>query len=339
MTDWLKDLTPALRDRVERREVPDWTDPMLATLTHDTFSDPDWIYERKLDGERCLAFRDGGDTRLLSRSRRDLNPTYPELAEAMDRQAPADCVLDGEIVAFSESVTSFSRLQGRMQIRDPDEARDSGIAVYYYLFDILNLDGRDVTALPLRVRKSLLRDALDWDDPLRFTPHRNEEGEAWLEEACRKGWEGLIAKRADSEYVHARSRSWLKFKCVARQEFVVGGWTDPGGERPGFGALLLGTYEGEELRYAGKVGTGFDEETLRDLADRLSSLERKTSPFAGDEAGGEGVHFATPELVVEVAFTEWTDEGRLRHPRYVGRRLDKDPGDVVRERPVEEAAS
>jgi DNA ligase D-like protein (predicted ligase) len=339
VSDWREDLPERLRDRVEQEEVPDWTDPMLATLTHDTFSDPDWIYERKLDGERCLAFRDAGTTRLLSRSRRDLNPTYPEIAEALDRQAPASCVLDGEVVAFSGSVTSFSRLQGRMQIRDPDEARSSGIAVYYYVFDILHLDGRDVTALPLRVRKSLLRNALKWNDPLRFTRHRNEDGEAWLEEACRKGWEGLIAKRADSGYVHSRSRSWLKFKCVARQEFVVGGWTEPGGERQGLGALLLGYYDGHELRYAGKVGTGFDEETLRDLAAGLSSLERKTSPFSADEAGGSGVHFATPKLVVEVAFTEWTDGGKLRHPRYVGRRLDKDPEDVVRERPVEEAAS
>jgi bifunctional non-homologous end joining protein LigD len=339
MSDWLDDLPETMRDRVERQGVPEWTDPMLATLTHETFSDPGWIYERKLDGERCLAFRDDGETSLLSRSQRDLDPTYPEIVEALDRQAPESCVLDGEIVAFSGSVTSFSRLQGRMQIRDADEARSSGIAVYYYLFDILNRDGRDVTGLPLRVRKSLLRGAVRWDDPLRFTRHRNEDGEAWLEEACRKGWEGLIAKRADSGYVHSRSRSWLKFKCVARQELVVGGWTEPGGEREGFGALLLGYYEDDHLRYAGKVGAGFDDETLRDLAHRLASLERKTSPFADDDAGGADVHFATPKLVVEVAFTEWTDAGKLRHPRYVGRRVDKDPEDVVRERPVEEEAS
>ena len=339
MGDWLEDLPKTLRGRVKQEGVPDRTAPMLATLTHDTFSNPNWIYERKLDGERGLAFRNDGTTRLLSRSQRDLNPTYPELAEALDRQAPANSVLDGEVVAFFGSVTSFSRLQDRTQIRDSVEARSSGIAVYYYLFDILNWDGRDVTALPLRVRKSLLRKALKWDDPLRFTRHRNEEGVAWLEEACRKGWEGLIAKCADSEHVHARSRNWLKFKCVARQEFVVGGWTEPGGEREGLGALLLGYYDGDELRYAGKVGTGPDEETLRHLSDRLSALERKTLPFSTDEGGGSGVHFATPKLVVAVAFTEWTDDGKLRHPRYVGRRLDKDPEDVVREQPVEEAES
>ncbi|MGD9388584.1 MAG: non-homologous end-joining DNA ligase [Gammaproteobacteria bacterium] len=315
--------------------MPDWTAPMLATLTKKRFSSPDWIYERKLDGERCLAFRKGRSTRLLSRNQRNLGDTYPELVEALEEQVPSGAILDGEIVAFEGEVTSFARLQQRLGITDPDEARESGVSVYLYLFDILHLGGYDVTALPLRTRKSLLRKWVQFADPLRFTAHRNESGEDYYAEACKKGWEGVIAKRADSPYVHHRSTDWLKFKCVNQQELVIGGYTEPKGSRIGFGALLLGYYEDDELRYAGKVGTGFDDDLLKSLSQRLSSLERKSCPFASEPTGAkQGVHWVTPKLVGEIAFTEWTSDNRLRHPRFLGMRRDKPASKVVREEPA-----
>jgi bifunctional non-homologous end joining protein LigD len=272
--------------------------------------------------------------RLMSRNRKDNSDRYPEVVEAFEAMERDGFIVDGEMVAFEGNVTSFSRLQGRMKIQDADEARQSGIAVHFYVFDILHLDGYDVTGLPLRRRKGVLREALEFDDPIRFTPHRNGDGVAYWKEACRKGWEGVIAKDAVRPYTHGRSKSWLKFKCVHQQELVVGGFTDPKGDRVGFGALLLGFYQDGELRYAGKVGTGWDEETLDELRTRLDRLERETSPFADAEGiPGKGVHWVRPELVGEVGFTEWTEDDRLRHPRWIGERQDKDPEDVVKEEP------
>jgi DNA ligase D-like protein (predicted ligase) len=318
-------------ERLERSDPPDSVRPMLATLTERRFSEPDWIYERKLDGERCMTLRRGSSLRLLSRNSKELNETYPELADALSEQDAESFAVDGEIVAFEGRVTSFSRLQQRMQISDPEEARRSGVKVYYYLFDLLYLGGYDTTGVPLRHRKALLRQALRFADPIRFTAHRNEDGEAYYREACRKGWEGIIAKRADSGYAHTRSRDWLKFKCVNQQEFVVGGYTDPQGERVGFGALLIGYYDEDELKYAGKVGTGYDDETLERLSDRLAAIERKTPAFGEEDLPRNGVHWVTPELVAEVGFTEWTDDGKLRHPRFLGLRRDKQARQVKRE--------
>ena len=186
------------------------------------------------------------------------------------------------------------------------------------------MDGHDVTGVGLLHRKALLRRLLTYRDPLRFTTHRRGAGEAYWREACREGWEGVIAKRADARYEHRRSRLWLKFKCVQQQEFVIGGYTDPQGSRHGFGALLIGYYQGNALVYAGKVGTGFDERTLTDLAARLSALEQRDSPFAGDGTlPRRGVHWVEPMMVAEIGFSEWTREGRLRHPRFLGVRRDK----------------
>lgn len=307
---------------------------MLATLTDERFSSPEWFFERKLDGERCLVFRRKSRVHLLSRNRQDLNNTYPELVEALGRQPCQHFIADGEIVAFERNLTSFSRLQGRIGIKDADEARKSGIKVYLYLFDLIYLDDRDLSALPLRTRKGLLRSQFEFSDPLRFSSHRNEKGEAMYRQACKKGWEGVIAKRADSPYVHSRSHHWLKFKCVNQQELVIAGFTDPGGNRKGFGALLLGYYEQDTLRYAGKVGTGFNERILETLSGKLTALERKSCPYAIEpEDAGSAVHWVRPKLVAEIGFTEWTDAGRLRHPRYLGLREDKAAEDVVREKP------
>jgi bifunctional non-homologous end joining protein LigD len=298
---------------------------MKAVLTDERFSDEGWIFERKLDGIRCIALRDGDPVKLWSRNDLALNARYPEIAEALEGQPAPRFAIDGEVVAFDGAQTSFARLARRGRER---------VAVYLYVFDLLWLDGHDVRPLPLRERKRLLRDALRWHDPIRFTPHRNRDGEAFFREACRKGWEGLIAKRADSPYAsRARSRDWLKLKCEHGQELVIGGYTAPKGSREELGALLLGYFaDGGKLRYAGKVGTGFDRATLHDLAKRLAPLRRESPPFA-DELRERDVTWVTPKLVCEVGFTEWTRDGRLRHPRFLGLREDKAAKDVVREVP------
>ncbi len=333
MASPLDALDDDVRRRLPAQAPPSWLDPMLATLTDEPFSDPDWIFERKLDGERVLIFHDGERVRLRTRNQKDANPPYPELVDAVAAQTFPDVVLDGEIVAFDGNRTSFARLQGRMQQTDPERARATGIAVHCYLFDILHADGRDLRDLPLRTRKKVLRAAVDLDDPLRFTAHRNETGEAYWRTACERGWEGVIAKRADAPYTGARSRDWLKFKCVLEQEFVIGGFTEPQGSRTDFGALLIGYHEDGDLRYAGKVGTGYDHATLADLGSQLRRRERETTPFAQGSLPHKGVRWVTPDLVAQVGFTEWTGDGRLRHPRYLGLRDDKDPAEVVRERP------
>jgi bifunctional non-homologous end joining protein LigD len=306
--------------------------PMKAVLVDAPFSDPGWLFERKLDGIRCGAIRRGGGVRLQSRTGEPLNPSYPELVEALEDGGP-DAVADGEIVAFRGGATSFSRLQWRMQIRDPERARRSRIAVYLYLFDLLELDGDDLRERPLRERKRALRRAVAFRGHVRFTPHRVGDGEAYFRHACRRGWEGLIAKGADSPYVPGRSRHWLKIKCSRAQELVIGGWTEPKGSRQRLGAILVGYWADGKLRYAGKVGTGFDNATLEMLGDELERRERPDPPFAG---GGlpRAARWAEPELVAQVAFTEWTRDGRLRHPRFEGLRRDKPAAEVVREEPA-----
>ncbi|MGI5132109.1 non-homologous end-joining DNA ligase [Pseudonocardia sp. CA-107938] len=330
MTGPLDRLTPDERAQL-RPARAGFVAPMLATLTEERFSDPAWVYERKLDGVRVVAARDGRGAHLWSRSQQPLDDTYPELVDAVAAQVAPGTVLDGEIVAFDGGRTSFERLQGRSGLHDRRAALASGIPVFLYAFDVPVVDGHDVTALPLRTRKRLLRVAVRTGDPLRVAQHRNADGEAYLREACARGWEGLIAKRADAPYrVGRRSPDWLKLKCLHAQELVIGGWTDPEGSRTGFGALLVGYHEDGRLRYAGKVGTGFDRRVLDDLGARMRRLDTAEAPFA-DPVRARGVHWVRPELVAQIGFSEWTRDGRLRHPRYLGLREDKAPEDVVRE--------
>lgn len=220
MSTWLQTLSRAEQDALEKSTHPEWLTPMLATLTDRCFSDPGWIYERKLDGERLLLFRSGRKVRLMTRNRKQVNDTWPEIVTASRDQDCSDFVVDGEVVAFRNGTSSFSRLQQRMQISDRDQARSSAVAVYFYVFDLLYLEGYRLDALPLRRRKALLRARLGFGQHLRFTPHRNRDGEDCFRAACEKGWEGIIAKRADSPYRHTRSRDWLKFKCSHGQELV-----------------------------------------------------------------------------------------------------------------------
>ena len=271
------------RELVRSAPPPTGAQAMKAVLNREAFSDPAWVYERKLDGIRCIAIRDG-DAHLDAvaqrpRPRRPL-PRGPSGARRPDRP-PTAFAIDGEIVAFDGAQTSFAKLAQRGHHPVP---------VFYYVFDLLWLDGNDVRPLPLRTRKRLLHDAISFDDPLRWTPHRNRDGEAMFKDACRKGWEGVIAKRADSPYSSTRSKDWQKFKCEAGQELVIGGFTAPRGSRTEFGALLLGYYDGDKLRYAGKVGTGFDTETLQAIGAQLRELSRRDTPVRrpGPDQGAFG---------------------------------------------------
>ena len=318
-----------------RGTQPDWLEPELATLTRDRFSEPGWLFERKLDGERCLSFRSGSGVRLMTRNQKAVANNYPEIAAALLARGDGDFIVDGEVVAFRGAQTSFELLQSRIHVTHPEPALIRRVPVFYYIFDVLYAGGRDVRPLPLRERKDLLAGLLAFRDPLRFTEHRETDGEAYYAEACRQGWEGLIAKRADAPYRPGRSRDWLKFKCETNQEFVIGGFTDPQRSRVGFGALLLGYHDSSgRLAYAGKVGTGFDTRTLRGMHGELTGIEQDKPPFDLGDLPRSGVHWVEPTLVAQVGFSEWTRDGQLRHPRFQGLRRDKAATEVVREIPT-----
>lgn len=321
-------LSDAGRDALRPQRHPDRVVPTLATLVHEPVSGEGWLFEPKLDGERCLVFKHGDSVRLLSRNHKPLDDTYPELVTSFAEQRCDDFVADTEIVAFAHGRSSFARLQERMQIADAGQARDSGIAVYCYAFDLPHLDGHDLTRVPLAERKKLLDRTLTFRDPLRRTPYRYTDGHDYYRQACRSGWEGAIAKDATSGYAHGRSRTWLKLKCVNNAELLIGGYTEPTGQRKVLGALLVGYYDGDDLVYAGKVGTGFSEDTLARLEGELDRREQRHSPFAGP-VREHRPHWVHPDLVAQVEFTEWTEDGKLRHPSYLGLRRDKNPADVV----------
>lgn len=323
-------ISPAEKKLIHKTKIPSFIKPMLATLTKERFSRPDWLFERKLDGERCLLFKKGKTITLKSRNDKIINESYPEIVAAIKKLDLPDCILDGEIVAFQKKMTSFSLLQSRFGT-SAAKAELSKIPVYYYVFDILYCDGYLITHLPLTSRKLLLQKLISFNDTVHYVEHVEEKGEAFFKKACKSKWEGLIAKKTDSSYVSKRSANWLKFKCVNEQELVIGGYTSPGGARTHFGALLLGYYEHGKLHYAGKVGTGFNAEILADLGKKLEKLETKKNPFSNYDASTQGVHWVKPTLVCEVQFTEWTSDNKLRHPSYLGLRRDKDAREVKKE--------
>jgi bifunctional non-homologous end joining protein LigD len=327
--------------KVLKLPQPVWMEPMLATLTDVRPEGSGWVYEPKLDGVRCLVFVQDGTVRLLSRNRKPLDAAYPEIVDALETGVRGNAILDGEVVAIDPTtdLPSFSLLQRRMGIRNAVAARRSGVPVVLYLFDCLFYEGVNLTSLPLLDRKSVLRDVVWFDDQLRFTPYRSTGSAAMYRDACARGAEGIIAKRASSVYSGTRSGDWLKLKCVNEQEFVVGGYTDPKGDRGGFGALLVGYYDGGTLRYAGKVGTGYDQRTLLTIHSALRRIERRTPPFGGAAPSGPDVHWVTPAVVAQIGFAEWTPGGLLRHPRFLGIRHDKAPGDVTREAPLTSPAA
>lgn len=320
------------KSKTAKEEQPAWVQPMLAKLTHDEFSNRDWIFERKLDGVRCLVFKKGKNVQLFSRNRNKLNNTYPELVRAFEEQPAKNFIVDGEIVAFKNGLSSFSELQKRMNLKNSEEIAGHETPVFFYAFDLIHFDGKDLAPLSLLERKKQLEQAIKFNDVIRFTPHREEKGLEFLEQACKDKWEGLIAKKADSPYSFGRSSNWLKFKCTNEQELVIGGFTEPEGQRKGFGSLLLGFYEGNELLYAGKVGTGFSDEILEELYSKMSKIVIEKSPFSDPKKiRSKNVHWVKPQLVAQVSYTEWTKTNKLRHPSFQGLRNDKEAKQVVKE--------
>jgi bifunctional non-homologous end joining protein LigD len=322
---------PADISGARRASLPAKPAPQLATLVSALPNGTDWYYEPKLDGYRLLCRVAAGRAALLTRRGNDWTDRFPHIAAAALALPCESALLDGEAVVFDEhGLTSFQRLQNA--IADEDRA------IVLVAFDLLYLDGWDLRAAPLRDRKELLRALLDGQpDPLRYGEHVEQHGAEFFKEACKLGLEGIVAKRAGDPYRETRTKSWLKLKCLLRQEFVIAGFTDPAGSRTGFGALLLATREraGGALRYAGKVGTGFDERALRALKKRLDALVTKTPPVERSSARGvprAGVHWVEPKLVAEISYGEWTSDRRLRHPVFLGLREDKSAGDVVAER-------
>jgi bifunctional non-homologous end joining protein LigD len=316
-------------------EVEATTQPvMLASLEDQAFSDPAWLFEIKYDGVRVLAARDGARVALYGRAGQDFTVRYPEVVTALRALPVTRFVLDGEVVALDEAGRpSFQRLQNRMHLTRPAdvERARSLVPVSAVFFDALALEGHDLRRLPLRERKAALALTVPARGVIRYGDHVLEHGEAFYEAAAEQRVEGILAKRADSAYTGGRTRAWLKIKCHLRQEFVIGGWTDPQGSRGLFGALHLGVHEDGRLVYVAKVGTGFDERTLRLVWDRLQPLARPTSPFDAGTPTGRGHHWVEPRLVAEVRFSEWTEEGGIRHPAFLGLRDDKPPQECRRE--------
>lgn len=297
-----------------------WTVPMLAELSKTLPVGDDWVFERKLDGLRCIAIRNQQSIELLSRNQLSYTHNFPDIVEALTSLPIDTFVLDGELVAFDEDHTSFASLH----------APSSKTQIVFSIFDVTYLLGNDTRHLPLTDRRNLLEKMIKPVGPLRLVAEETGKAEDLLEVARTKGWEGLIAKRPESTYVAGRSSQWKKIKITVSQEMVIGGWTEPKGARVGFGALLLGHYEGDQFRFAGKVGTGFNHKLLSSLYKDLRSLEIDESPFV-DEIKEKSAHWATPKLVANIEFTEWTRDGKLRHPSFLGLRTDKSAKEVVRE--------
>jgi DNA ligase D-like protein (predicted ligase) len=306
---------------------------MLATLTDRRDFGDDWLLERKFDGERCVARKTGDEVRLESRTGKDLTSTYPEVRDAVAAQSSRDLLLDGEVVAYDGDQTSFTRLQQRLGATRPSPEQVATYPVVYCVFDLLELDGEDLTPRPLVERHARLTTTVRSSSALQPTEAWGDDAQGRFAAACRAGWEGLIAKRGDAPYVAGRSKDWLKLKCLWEQEFVIGGYTDPGGSRTDLGALLVGYYEDGVLRYAGKVGTGYTQATLHDLGVRLRELETAEPAFVDVRPVPRGTHWTRPDLVAQIGFAEWTSDARLRQPRFLGLRDDKSPVEVVRERP------
>ncbi len=335
-------LDPSALPGARKAPLPKEVAPQLATLVAEPPAGEEWLHEIKYDGYRILAAIDGGKARLLTRHAKDWSDRFAGVGRAAAALPVERALLDGEVVVLGpDGRTSFQALQKAL-----DGSREDDLV--YYVFDLLHLDGWDLRGAPTAERKRLLADLLAGSatDTVRYSDHVAGRGEEFFDQACRARLEGIVAKRGDRPYRSGRGREWLKVKCLERQELVVVGWTDPEGSRTAFGALHLAVREPDVpehggLVYAGKVGTGFDERTLRDLHRRLEKLGRKTPAFGNAPRGAEArrSHWVEPRLVAEVAFTEWTGEGLLRHPAFLGLREDKTPAEVVRERPQDPPAA
>ena len=302
-------------------KIPFRISPMLATLVDKSFHLSGWIYEEKYDGVRILAYKEGSHISLITRNGIVRTDRYPEVGAAVSNLKPRFLLLDGEAVVFDKhNVSHFQLLQ------------QGGGPVKYAAFDCLYLNGKDLRSATLRERRKTLTELLRGGGPgtIVLSEELAANGLMAFEVAKKRKLEGLVAKNLESKYVEKRSREWLKVKANRESEFVIGGYTKPGGSRQYLGAVLLGVYEGNKLRYAGRVGTGFDTETLRTLSEKLKKLKQEKSPFA-DEVREENATFVRPMLVAQIAYTEWTKDGRLRHPAFLGLRDDKAPHEVRKE--------
>ena len=300
----------------------------LATLVDEAPEGDSWLHEQKFDGYRIVAELDAGHATLWSRRFNDWTAEFPTLARAIERLPAKRAVLDGEVaVVLPDGRTSFQALQNAIGT--------SASNLFYFAFDLLLLDRDNLTSLPLEQRKARLQPLIAGIPRLRYSDHVIGHGKAFFARACKRGLEGIVSKRRDRAYSPGRNRDWLKTKCLLRQELVVGGFTDPDGIGVGIGALLVGYYQDGALVYAGKVGTGYTTKMLRELRAELEPLEIAKSPFSPVPRRawtGPNVHWVRPKLVVEVAFSEWTGDGRLRHPSFQGIRRDKTAAEVIRER-------
>ncbi|HET9229094.1 MAG TPA: DNA ligase D, partial [Thermoanaerobaculia bacterium] len=318
--------TPDPPSGARKAKLPSKVAPQLATLVSDPPSGDEWVHELKFDGYRVLCELKDGKVRILTRNGKDWTDRFGPVAEAIAGLPAKEALLDGEVaVLLPNGTTSFQALQNALGGGKGD--------LVFFAFDLLHLDGYDLRPLPLLQRKEALAALAPKSGTIRMSDHVLGSGDAFYRHACDFGLEGIISKRGDQPYRSGRGKDWVKVKCLKRQEMVVVGFTDPEGSRSGFGALHLGVNEGGDLVYAGKVGTGFNTKTLTDLRKKLGKLERKTPAFKNPPRGAEArkSHWVEPKLVAEVAFTEWTEDGLLRHPTFQGLREDKTPDEVVRE--------
>jgi bifunctional non-homologous end joining protein LigD len=338
---WLAMLSQDLRPANQERPP---LDPMLATLVPETFDDPEWGFEPKWDGIRALAVCEE-ETRLISRNERDITVAYPELHRLHEQVVALDAILDGEIVAFDNGVPSFQRLQQRMHLRDQRRVEEMTrrIPVAYIVFDLLYLDGRDLTGEPLAERRQILVETIVPSEQIQISPMTEGSGKALFQAAADQGLEGIMAKRLASLYLPgARSRDWLKVKLSFDADVVIVGWTEGGGNRAGtLGSLVMAVYDGEDLRYVGNVGTGFDRHSLADALERMKALEETRPPFPSDTLRSRPelrqAHWVTPSLVARVEHRQLTSAGRLRSPSFQGFREDKTPEECTYDHLVAEA--
>ncbi len=322
--------------KIEKKPQPQVIHPMLATLTKDYFSSKDWLYEHKYDGIRCIAFKKNGKVSLMSRNNNLINQEYPEILEALTKEPADDFIIDGEIVALGASgISDFQLLQGRINLKQSGliEEKEKKTTIKYWVFDLLYAAGYDTKKLPLIYRKKILKKIFKWNKKLAYSEHKIGDGVKFFHEACKLHWEGIMAKRADSEYVEYRANSWLKFKCSLGQELVIGGYTEPQGARENFGALLVGYYNKNKFIYAGKVGTGFNQGMLKFLGNKLKRLTIKKCPFDQIDIATKNIYWVKPILVAEFQFAQWTNSGKLRVGRFKGLRDDKEAKSVIRESP------
>ena len=307
-----------------KMRMPSVIHPMLATLVDDPFSDPDWIFETKWDGFRSVCFVRNGKAQFVSRNQIEMTPQYPELVNVAGQLDAKEAILDGEIVALDEhGMPRFQLLQPRVGRKSGLDALRGKGQILYFVFDLLYVDGYDLTSCSVVERKAKLAEILRPSTFIKLSEHVEAEGEAFFREIEKFHLEGMIAKRANSKYVQKRSTDWLKVKTITRSEVVVGGYTQPRGTRSYFGSLVCGLYHGDELRYVAHVGGGFNERTLASSFKLMQPLKSDRSPFVTVPKTNEPVQWLKPKLVAEVKFSEWTADMRLRHPVFVGWREDK----------------